>query len=60
MNKPLCTYTDECIFRLRNEECDILTDMPKKRKSGICPFSKKHINDIGGKETRWNGQQKER
>ena len=28
----------------------ILTDMPKKRKDGNCPFRKEHPNDIGEKE----------
>ncbi len=36
----------------------ILTDMPKKRKDGNCPFRKEHPNDIGGKEIKWIIQQK--
>ena len=46
---PQCTYPGKCIFR-RGRDCTILNTMPKKRKSGNCPFRKEHPNDIGGKE----------
>lgn len=46
---PQCTYPGKCIFR-RGRDCTILNAMPKKRKSGNCPFRKEHSNDIGGKE----------
>lgn len=46
---PQCTYPGRCIFR-KGRDCVILTDMPKKRKDGNCPFRKEHPNDIGGKE----------
>ena len=45
---PKCTFTETCIFK-RNSKCGILNDMPKKNKEGVCPFRKKHINDVGGK-----------
>lgn len=55
---PHCTFRNECMFRYPNGNCKILNGMPKERKSGVCPFSKKHLRDIGGKEAECNIQQK--
>lgn len=54
---PQCTYPGKCIFR-RGRDCMILNAMPKKRKSGNCPFRKEHPNDIAGKEPAAEPQQK--
>ena len=48
MDEPRCTFFDQrCIYR-KNRDCTILNSMPKRRKSGSCPFTKKHPEDIAG------------
>lgn len=54
VKKPSCTFKSlgKCFAR-KEGRCEILNDMPKPMKDGVCPFYKTKVNKKGRWEWEW-------